>query len=252
MRSDERGIGGPARAAAAAVLAVAALAGLSCYDPTLADCTVRCDPGVGCPSPLSCVAGFCTAGTSCEPDGGPAPTSCLPEAPSSVVLWLEASMGVSADQTGHVDLWRDQSVWENHASQELPEAKPTLTLNAIRGLPALTFDGNLTFMLVQDAPSVQWGFDDWAVLLVAKYINRTGDELPVFFQKSDMTYAQGPSLYLNPYDGDGGRPERRGRDGAGRAQRRRCRVAAAPRRSDLDRDLRVVRRCQPVPKSCGS
>lgn len=54
-----------------AVLVAIAAATVTCYRPTRLDCTVRCDPGRGCPSPLTCIDGWCSRSGSCAAlDGG--------------------------------------------------------------------------------------------------------------------------------------------------------------------------------------
>jgi len=73
------------------VLAALVLVSVSCYRPVLQDCTVRCDPERGCPSPLTCRAsGYCAQASACAsndaaaetaPDGTPAFPPCDPSQP---------------------------------------------------------------------------------------------------------------------------------------------------------------------------
>src|SRR5262245_10997541 len=167
-------------------IAVVLLLTASCYRPTYGECTVRCSSSVGCPGSLRCVGGVCTSGPACptektdasapqdmasepSPDrhGGDAaaetaadtagPASCLPPGTPGGVLWLDASRGVVSGPDGRVSLWTDQSGAENHARQTLEASRPTYSGGTPRRLPAVSFDGNLAFLNVDDAPSLRWG-----------------------------------------------------------------------------------------------
>jgi hypothetical protein len=134
----------------------------TCYQPRLASCTVACDQQHGCPSPLECVAGFCTSGGACidassgdvSPDAldaladegatGPscnrADASTAPDSPpaDNLVVWLASD---SVDTTGPTFVWSDRSGNGNHATAS-GQASPTFVPGA-GGLPGgVEFSGN--------------------------------------------------------------------------------------------------------------
>ncbi len=80
------------------------------------------------------------------------------ETPGSVslypapALWLRADAGVTADGSGLVTQWDDQSGNANHALQPYG-LSPALAPAAINGKPALHFNGS-TYMFVPNSPSV--------------------------------------------------------------------------------------------------
>jgi hypothetical protein len=57
-------------------------------------------------------------------------------------LWLRADAGVSADPTGRVSTWRDQSGASNEAVQPLGSNRPLLVADEANGLPVVRFDGS--------------------------------------------------------------------------------------------------------------
>jgi len=73
-----------------------------------------------------------------------------PEAPlptsEQLVLSLRADRGVSLDDQGRVQSWRDLSSAGHHAEQPVAEARPQLLQNAIGGRPALRFSGRGQFL----------------------------------------------------------------------------------------------------------
>jgi len=56
-------------------------------------------------------------------------------------LWLHAGAGVTADGSGYVSSWADQSGKGHNASQANVNYQPRFVTNAVNGLPALRFDG---------------------------------------------------------------------------------------------------------------
>jgi hypothetical protein len=57
-----------------------------------------------------------------------------------LALWLRADTGVTA-VNGAVSLWADQSGSRRDATQETAARRPLLVVDAVRGRPALRFDG---------------------------------------------------------------------------------------------------------------
>jgi len=61
---------------------------------------------------------------------------------TEVVAWLQANNGITADGSGFVSQWNDQSGNANNAVNATNATQPTLTSSAINGLPAVHFDGS--------------------------------------------------------------------------------------------------------------
>ncbi|HUE74017.1 MAG TPA: DUF1549 domain-containing protein [Pirellulaceae bacterium] len=74
----------------------------------------------------------------------PLPDS-LPVA-SGLALHLRGDAGVTADDSGRVSQWQDQSPQAHHASQPLEAARPVLVSNAASGHPVIRFDGQKRFL----------------------------------------------------------------------------------------------------------
>lgn len=68
-----------------------------------------------------------------------------PQAPlpttEKLVLHLRADRGLSLDEQGRVQTWRDGSPAEHHATQPVATARPRQVLDALHGQPALHFSG---------------------------------------------------------------------------------------------------------------
>ena len=69
-------------------------------------------------------------------------------------LWLKADAGVSADGTGAVSAWNDQSPNANHAARITEGMTPTLVPNALNNKPVLRFDGVDDYLEVPDSDSL--------------------------------------------------------------------------------------------------
>ena len=72
----------------------------------------------------------------------------LEELLRTATLNLGAEAGVETDNDGRVKRWLDQSSAQHHASQEIIEYQPRLVKNAIKGRPAIRFDGTSDFLHV--------------------------------------------------------------------------------------------------------
>jgi hypothetical protein len=106
-----------------------------------------------------------------------------PGSVSGLVLWLEASKGVT-QTAGAVSGWADQTGNHNDASQSTATAQPTFQAAGIHGLPALHFDtdavgmgntGTGDLLTIGDATSLQWGTGDFYVAVVADFDNTFAD-----------------------------------------------------------------------------
>ncbi|MFO1497194.1 MAG: Ig-like domain-containing protein [Verrucomicrobiota bacterium] len=69
-------------------------------------------------------------------------------------LWLKADAGVTADASGAVTQWKDQSGKGNDAAQSDPNLAPTLQATGFGGKAALRFDGNDDYLNVVHSPSL--------------------------------------------------------------------------------------------------
>jgi hypothetical protein len=67
-------------------------------------------------------------------------------ATQAIRLWLRADKGVQTDANGKVTAWADQSKLGFQAVQAVGDAQPTLIPEALRGQPALRFDGKDDFL----------------------------------------------------------------------------------------------------------
>ena len=58
-----------------------------------------------------------------------------------LVLWLQADAGVTADGSGGVSMWEDQSPHGNHAYGVVAEEFPRRIDGVVNGQPVIRFDG---------------------------------------------------------------------------------------------------------------
>lgn len=71
-----------------------------------------------------------------------------------IALWLKADAGVTADGSGFVTQWNDQSGNGNNAFQPSSDLMPTLVNGALNGHPVLHFDGVDDYMDVAHTSSL--------------------------------------------------------------------------------------------------
>jgi hypothetical protein len=140
--------------------------------------------------------GGTTGGTSGGADGGgPAAAGdggtggWTPESLAGLMLWLDPSVGVT-DANGAVLTWRDRSSVHHLAASDSGFEGPRLDLKTFSGLPVVRFDGVDDRLVVQDAPSLRLGYDDFALALVVSSAPGPdpGDDGRVLFSKQDPTY----------------------------------------------------------------
>ena len=81
--------------------------------------------------------------TGADPGRGPAaaPGKVDPAAVPGLVLWLDASQGVTADAGGKVSAWADRSPRKQDLAQADPAWQPLRLEGALGGLPAVRFTG---------------------------------------------------------------------------------------------------------------
>ena len=92
-----------------------------------------------------------------------------------LALWLDSAVGVVTDglpSNPKVATWHDRSGRANDARQEVVGARPRWVNGAVNGLPAAQFNGR-AYLAVDDAPSIQFGTNDFVVALVGAWTNPT-------------------------------------------------------------------------------
>src|SRR5687768_16455501 len=92
---------------------------------------------------------------------------------NNLALWVRADAGVTADASGAVSLWEDQSPNGFDATQTDPAAMPVLVTNAVNAKPVLRFDGGADFLDVASAAGLDIIGDiaSFAVIRVDDYVN---------------------------------------------------------------------------------
>jgi hypothetical protein len=163
---------------------------------------------------LAVLAGACGAGVSLDPsratdagglgdggDGGAADGNFSLADLDGLVLWLRPGTA-AADGSGRVSRWPDASRYGNDAVQEAAASRPGVGSVAAGGVarPIVTFGPPAgTWLVVADAPSLQWGTDD---LLVAVVVESQADPAIIsscVFRKQDTADPPylGVSLWTN-------------------------------------------------------
>jgi PKD repeat protein len=96
---------------------------------------------------------------------------------SGMLLWLKADMGVTADSSGNVSQWTDQSGIGNNAFQSIAANQPVLVSNQFNGLPVVRFNGpnslSLPYNMMQGAQAGE-------IIVVTKQTD-TQDQANVLF-----------------------------------------------------------------------
>jgi hypothetical protein len=92
---------------------------------------------------VSAVSAAGESGNSNQVSATPQPPVSVPT--SGLMLWLKADVGVTASAS-KVSQWADQSGGNRHAVQTTAANQPALVPNAVKGLPAVSFDGTDDFM----------------------------------------------------------------------------------------------------------
>lgn len=84
-----------------------------------------------------------------------------------LVVWLRADSGIRK-QGQRVVGWEDQSPAQNHAAQPNPAQGPTLSEDALRGHPAVHFDGSDQFLVIPSGRKLRL-FNDVTTFFVARF-----------------------------------------------------------------------------------
>jgi len=182
------------RSRRALMACVLATFGSACFDDDPLPVAAPANPAGYGPPPAaysaSGAAALVATGGACDP----AAASWSPGALPGLVVWLDAE---DAPQ-GYVQAWRDRSPAANDARQPVPAYQPMRANGAIGGYPAVRFDGRRALLEIADAPSLEWAFDDYAILVVARFSVDRGTTFQMLYQKVATTAPwDGPSLYVN-------------------------------------------------------
>jgi hypothetical protein len=93
-----------------------------------------------------------------------------------LVLWLDAGAGITVGLDGAVARWRDRSGLGNDAIEPAPHLGPGLVPAGASGRPLVVFGAPAgqqgLHLRVPDAPSLRWGRDPFAVVVVATSVNQ--------------------------------------------------------------------------------
>jgi len=119
---------------------------------------------------------------------------------SGLQLWLKADAGVTADSSGAVTNWADQSGNGNTATQLNGDANaPTLITNEVNGLPALRFEGSPVYMSVNPSTNLTLAGDvtSFAVIRIDDYSVRHG-----LWSQTDSSDIAGPNDWSIMPSGD--------------------------------------------------
>lgn len=91
---------------------------------------------------------------------------------TTLILWLDASQGVSTDASNNVISWNDLSGYANHALGNSADNEPDLQPNSINNLPTVKFDGYNDRLRIVGNASLQP--ENITILAVAKRTDVTG------------------------------------------------------------------------------
>jgi hypothetical protein len=145
------------------------------------DATTTASGDGGAPNPDASPADASSSPDSATPDASPdVVADVAPDVPkawspsdlgTSLVVWLDANKGITADTFDIISAWADQSSAHNDASP-VPALAPKRVMNAVNGLPAIQFEGQFgTSLQIADSATLQWGTGDFAVFEVISYTN---------------------------------------------------------------------------------
>ena len=131
-------------------------------------------------------------------DGDAAPPFDVKSLPG-LSLWLNASVGVTADGSENVTKWADQSGNGNDATQGASEpTQPTLVATATNNLPAVHFEGG-AHVEMADSTSLQMGTGDFSLSLVMRHTTTTtnGNYGLVFAKQALVTGYPGIAVFVD-------------------------------------------------------
>ncbi len=119
-----------------------------------------------------------------------------------LVLWLEAGSEVTTDGDGLVTTWGDRSRAGNDAVAMARPGAPRRIVDLATGKAAVQFSGSGgTSLQIADSETMRWGHDDYALLAVVRYRNRSGLTAntygALFVKQCDCNLYVGTAFFLN-------------------------------------------------------
>ena len=124
--------------------------------------------------------------------GGWTPTLLGPR----LVVWLDASQETGLSHGAEMAQWIDRSGANNNALQPLSLNRPVYSTQGINGLPTVTFRGT-NYFVASDSPSLRFGTDDFAVMVVARGSPATNANAALLLKMETVPPFRGLVLYLN-------------------------------------------------------
>ncbi len=134
------------------------------------------------------------SGVEASADVGPdaprwSPTSL--DAQGKMALWLEASAANLVISSGVVGAWNDLSKNANNATN--PSGGPQVETGVVNGLDAVHFNARAVTLTINDAPSLQFGTDQFFMAVVARASTSGG----YFFSKVTAGVSGGGAYYAS-------------------------------------------------------
>jgi len=83
-------------------------------------------------------------------------------------LWLSAGRGTQTGVGSIVSEWNDYSGLNNNANQTASGFHPILVENAINGEPVIRFNGSTSYLLIDNASSLEMANSDYEIFMVAQ------------------------------------------------------------------------------------
>ncbi len=119
-----------------------------------------------------------------------------------LVLWLEAGSEVTTDGDGLVTTWGDRSRAGNDAVAMARPGAPRRIVDLATGKAAVQFSGSGgTSLQIADSETMRWGHDDYALIAVVRYRNRSGLTAntygALFVKQCDCNLYVGTAFFLN-------------------------------------------------------
>jgi hypothetical protein len=133
-------------------------------------------------------------------DGGEEAEASAPWTPAAIrsqlVFWFDPTSLLAVN--GGVPKWTDLSGNNNDALQTTAAYQPAYNPSGIGGLPSATFNGPVTFLVIPDNATMQWGTADFAVFAVIRATSATIANFAMIYQKTGAApQYDGFDFYIN-------------------------------------------------------
>jgi hypothetical protein len=132
-------------------------------------------------APLTSPACTVTAANILADSDGVSITNTTVTVDPELAVWLKADAGVTADGSGFVSAWADQSGNGNDALQSLAALQPTLAASSMNGKPSIRFTQSGTTstntLAIADSPTMRINRDITVMMVVQVDANNVNNEL---------------------------------------------------------------------------